>query len=864
MKKGHSMEKAAGSNSEDFVSIGKQVDTIDVQISHRIIQLFSEGLYSSSNKAAEELVSNSFDAGAKNVHVILSPDLRSPDATIVVIDDGEGMGIEDFKRHWIIGRSTRRASTTAQERKPIGKFGIGKLATYVLASRLTHVCKSNGDYYAATMDYRSMGTTKGAESDEDGVFTDKRIPIPLRKLTEEEAVEILKPWTTASKPGYKALPLFGNTAKDSWTVAIMSGLTEMGKKIQRGKLKWILRTAMPLRDDFKLFLDGDPVEPSKINCKLIQKWIIGKDITGAILNKPCPDRLEPTEDESFTPDSINRYGLSHEVLGRVTGYVELYADDLSGGKSDETERSNGFFVYVRERMINTDDPGFGIERNLLRHGTFSKFRMVVHIDSLDEVLQSSRESLRQGELYNLAKNLLHAIFNLARNRLVEYDQSQAPGALISARISSAPGSLTRMPLFSMAGQAIDGKIAPLYTRFPKKLTEEAKKDFLKKIQDRVDAQEGMLQGVELVQLDTNDVLAIYNIEESKLQINISHPFIASFQELYTKSHTSLPLEMYAMAEVLTEAHLYHMNVKEDTIRDILGRRDELLRQFAKSSARRTAGMIALAITDAKDNADKLEEEMRAAFEAIGFANVIRIGGNGTPDGTAEANLSVSEDGTPQRYKIGLEAKSGGVVSAQRLGVSGIARHMEEYCCDHHIVIGNGFATSNPEGSASVQEIMDHKKNTGKTITLMHIDDLARMVRLIPAKRIGLTRLRSLFQNCISPEESKTWVDNIEKEKQTPFPYAEILDTIWERADKRPNEAVEYAAVVTALEFRKPPINISKQDLMDCCKAMQFMATNVIFARERTVELNRRPDLVITDIRAAINDYPDAERRTIQV
>ena len=94
------MEKAAGSNSEDFVSIGKQVDTIDVQISHRIIQLFSEGLYSSSNKAAEELVSNSFDAGAKNVHVILSPDLRSPDATIVVIDDGEGMGIEDFKRHW--------------------------------------------------------------------------------------------------------------------------------------------------------------------------------------------------------------------------------------------------------------------------------------------------------------------------------------------------------------------------------------------------------------------------------------------------------------------------------------------------------------------------------------------------------------------------------------------------------------------------------------------------------------------------------------------------------------------------------------------------------------------------------------------
>ena len=71
-----------------FETVGQQTDTIDVKISHRIIQLFSEGLYSSSSKAVEELVSNSFDAGAQNVHVIISPDLQDPDATIVVLDDG--------------------------------------------------------------------------------------------------------------------------------------------------------------------------------------------------------------------------------------------------------------------------------------------------------------------------------------------------------------------------------------------------------------------------------------------------------------------------------------------------------------------------------------------------------------------------------------------------------------------------------------------------------------------------------------------------------------------------------------------------------------------------------------------------------
>lgn len=95
------------SNRNLFEITGNTTDQINVEISNRIIQLFSEGLYSSPNKAVEELVSNSFDAGAKNVHVILSPDLRDPDATIVVIDDGEGMDADELKEHWIIGKRVK-------------------------------------------------------------------------------------------------------------------------------------------------------------------------------------------------------------------------------------------------------------------------------------------------------------------------------------------------------------------------------------------------------------------------------------------------------------------------------------------------------------------------------------------------------------------------------------------------------------------------------------------------------------------------------------------------------------------------------------------------------------------------------------
>ena len=256
--------------------------------------------------------------------------------------------------------------------------------------------------------------------------------------------------------------------------------------------------------------------------------------------------------------------------------------------------------------------------------------------------------------------------------------------------------------------------------------------------------------------------------------------------------------------------------------------------------------------------------MRAAFEAMGFANVIRHGGKDKPDGTAEAYLAASKEGIVQRYKVGLEAKSGNTVSAKRLGVSGLARHMEEFGCDHHIVIGNGFHTSTGEDTASVKEISKHKENEGTTITLMHIDDLARLVRLVPAKRIGLDRLRQLFLTCITPEETKLWIDQIAVETPEQWPYSEILDTIWDRANKRPNEMVEYAAILTALEYRDPPITIAKQALIDCCKAMQVMAHGVFFARENNVEINRRPDLILEDIRSAINEYPYEERRTITI
>src|SRR5436190_9987935 len=144
-------------NEPTFATIGTQADIIQVRLSYRIIELFSEGLYASPNKAIEELVANSFDAGAQRVQVLPSASLHDQNATIAVIDDGEGMGMDGLKQHWLIGVSNKRKlGKLPRGRQQIGQFGIGKLATYVLADRLSHVSKFEGKYYATSMDYRSI------------------------------------------------------------------------------------------------------------------------------------------------------------------------------------------------------------------------------------------------------------------------------------------------------------------------------------------------------------------------------------------------------------------------------------------------------------------------------------------------------------------------------------------------------------------------------------------------------------------------------------------------------------------------------------------------------------------------------------
>ncbi|MGB3941284.1 MAG: ATP-binding protein [Candidatus Manganitrophaceae bacterium] len=836
-----------------FATAGNETEMIDVRLSYRIVRLFSEGLYASPNKAIEELVANSFDAGARQVAVFLPADFHDQGATIAVLDDGEGMDAGGLKQHWLIGKSLKRdLAELPLGRNQIGKFGIGKLATYVLANRLTHISKAGDKYYSTSMNFKTVDD-RGDEE----VEPKTPIKISLRELTGDQAKQALKNWVDATAFQKCGLKLFGTGAAKSWTFAILSDLKDKVHEIQRGRLAWVLSTALPLRDDFSIHLDGSKLEPSKAGKGRIKKWILGKDIDD--LPKPAPDEIEATEDKNQSKGSETRFALEHKAVGRITGYAEAYRDLLTG-KSDELGRSHGFFVYILGRLINVEDGHFGIPADELRHGTFGRIRVVVHMDGLDEYLQSDREHIREGPVLKDAQNILRAIFNKIRPELEKADAEEDPGTRLARKFAGSPASLSRRPIIEMARAALDGKIKSRYIALPPATTPNERDKLVSAMETRAETPEQFVGGIDFVyDATSDDGIAVYDAVTGRLRVNGLHPFVGAFFDEFTSKASGLPLEIFAMAEVLLESHLYQAALKQDQIDITMTARDELLRSVAQESGRRTALTIANALRNARNDEDKLEVEVVEAFRSLGF-DATRVGGKGKPDGVAKAHLSPSTDNKPRRYATTLEAKSkkkdGAKLKTKTFGVSTIARQRDEWQCEHAIVVAPAFDHTPGNESALAKEIKADRDSTAangkpRTITAIHVDDLARLVQLRPVKRLGLARIREMFQACSLPEHCKEWVDKVEKESVAKPPYEKIINAIHALQQEYDMAAVEYGALRVALGKETPPYKVSTNDeLIELCKAMAAMASYEITATDRTVELNQSPANVLAAIESA--------------
>jgi len=732
--------------SDPIATTGNPVDRIPVTIGPQFLERFSEHLYSSPNKAFEELIANSWDAGARTVYVHVPTDPSAAGAAIWILDDGESMDLSGLRALWAVASSGKRDRPPARGRPQIGKFGLGKLATYILAHQLTYVCRAaDGVVRAVTMDFRRIAEAEPAE------LMVPPIDLVVRELTPKDLEQLLSEIDSGGEIGallQARLPPpapqdwedeFGGPKEppvqtsETWVLVLLTSLKSAGEALEAGRIRWMLRTALPLGATMAIVYNGETLVPSKIAVPVAREWSVGPGLGIEALVVGPNDRVAAVVEH----DSPYPHLIVEGVSGAITGRVRLYADRISGGKSELMGASNGFQVNVLGRVIRPSDPYFGLEN--LNHSAWAKFRATIRADGLDEQLAVSRDALRESEALETLRALLRVLFNKARNA---HDAAAAAAWEDVGRKFAR--SWSAVPFDPLGRLVRDGIHRPdAYPEFIDASGIDKPDLAAAEWNDGVEAPGDVVEDVVLEDRGSEAPLVVYDVARRSVIVNTSHPFV---HEHSASREEKLLLRDTGLVDLMTAAFMADVGLDQELLRDAARYRDQLLRLVAQVN-RTTGARTAQLLIGATNNPKGLEILVGDALEDLGF-EVLRLGASGQPEGVASAPVTPLKEGAPAFYSLTYDAKSSatGKVSTKDVNTAGLARHRVDHGAQHTLVIAPDYEI----GALTVQCKTDN-------VTPMRAATLAKLLMLASAVGpLDLTLLRGVFGKH-DPNEVDTWV-----------------------------------------------------------------------------------------------------------
>lgn len=756
-------------------AVGQKASDISVEISTRFLEHFSEQLYSSPQKAFEELISNGWDAGADFVDIRISSDLDATDATMAVLDNGISMDEQGLQDLWHIAFSPKREQPEQFGRRVVGKFGIGKLATYVLASRLTYICKAaDGKIRRVTMDYGTVDQSADADHLVSELSLDL-FEVEEEELTEalgsiyggDELLTLIRQGVQADKENKQADDDFGapastlkREAKNTWTLVILSGLKPTGRDLKTGVLRRMLEAALPLHSEMLIRINGDALTSTKLTTTIANEWAIGPELNIKELNIGGNKTDEtPESDDDSKADIVEiTAGTSPfpyvEIpgIGRITGRIRLYDDKISGGKAEERGWSNGFFVNVLGRVVNQGDPSFGAEN--LSHAAWARFRMTVRADGLNKYLNTNREQFRDQRELHLFRAFLRKAFNIARSAYDSDSNAELPdGGDVLVR---SLGVVSLAPLRSAVSETLRTR-SPIQGIFDESGIDDREKKREDWRNNTADHIQNALGRVKYERSD-DDTFAKFRINDSTIVVNRDHPFVAEHSR--TKAEKEL-VRTIAMVNLLSDIYALETGIDPAKVESVRGYRDQLMR-FRALQRRQSGTHIArlLLTTQHKSDASKeLEAVVGEALRYLGF-EVKELGKPGEPEGIASAyafNAELQPDPTdddphPPLYKVTYDAKTSKHPAAKtgNISLDGVQEHRKRYGAKYALVVAPGFE----EGA-----LVTRCEQVG--VTPMCASDLGRLLEYtVTFGAIPLDILESMFE-LRDPKLVTQWINKLE-------------------------------------------------------------------------------------------------------
>lgn len=721
---GHRLEECGAKTGEE----------IPVHISYEIIRLFSEGLYQSPQKAVEELVSNGYDAEAGNVYVLLpEADDEGGLAPLWVVDDGNGMTSHGFEQLWRVADSKKAEQDPSTcSRPPIGQFGIGKLAAYVLAWRLTHISKVNGKIHCTSLNFRQLEEVHQYESSEP-------FQLGLYELTQEQAKDLLSDIEARSPEAWERL--FGETeAADSWTVAGLSDFKDLYNRLSAGRLRWVLSTGLPLHSSFSIWLNSEQLKSSKETYKGITSFVVGEnDEEAKVLGLEEGDR------------SI----LIPGIEGPIAGEAHIYERRLTEGKSDQYGRSHGFFIRVRGRVINLEDELFGLDA--LNHAAWSRFSMEIEADGLRDHLLSSREGVRDSEAITTLRKYLHRVFNRCRRAFDEREEREVEGLDIQQLLREAPSLFITDPMLESVRDNLRRKAESFYFARPEIPDDNTQEGWLSSFSGEI--RKHPFKKVLYEKIGPYERALQFLPDTQTLVINSEHPFI---DKLIERSGSRAPATLFGSSEILMDSLLLEHGLSASAVVDFLEDRDRILRLIAGEDPSTALEMLRLLAVANNDDV-ALERATGLAFRILGFRYERRGGNKGGTDGVLFATLGLGDE-TRSDYKLVYDAKQTNqpAVPADKIDLASLEDFRIRENADYGFFVATKYQAADTEDSKINRKIAAARSGPNpQPVTLIRIHDLERLIGLHYKYGITLTTLRGLFEEAHTSAEVDAWIADLE-------------------------------------------------------------------------------------------------------
>ena len=726
--------------ADSIAVIGDSVKDVNILISYEVVRLLSEQLYASPVKAVEELVVNSWDAGATNCSVLVDvADLQ----TIGVFDNGCGMDEAQLTDLWHIGKSHKTSTDT--HRKQIGKFGIGKLASYAVASRATYISKAAGKVLAVTINFDDLASHTDPETG-----NPRPLPLSIRRLPDNNSLQAITQFDRVKDR--LLIPDLDETP--SWTLVVLEQLKERASALTgTRRLKWVLETAMPYASDFVLHLNGDLVESNKRTYEPLLAFKVGElsDQRLSELNRKLDKPWTRTGGSLVSADFPS--GVSGDVVVTKTS---LYK---AGGKSEDLGRSHGFFVRVRKRLVNETDPLFGARP--LSFSTWYSFAAEVEADDLNRYITASRDDFEQSDLKPKLRDLLIALFNEARDRRQSIEDEQAKKnkeklegeresvsrklmerSLADALSASGGSSGSR----NEEGSEGDDNFADEWSHLDDTLTDDEMAALLESLYD--ESAPRRKYRIRYAALGDTVPFVVMNAAESTVTLNEDHAIV---QEHAEKPDGRYALETFSFAEVMLESYLREAGVEIEIIREILSKRDLLLESLARDEVQSLQALAQLLRENQTNSSDSkaLEIAVVGALRGLGFA-ASHVSGSKAPDGVAGYQVY----GTDSK-RIIIETKaSSGTPSLGHIDIGGVHSHAVAVKAVGAILVSPSFpGEHDPESEISLRAQQ-------QKVSCWTVEQLARVVERAERRHINASDVEAIILSDFAPLQVSAAVNSL--------------------------------------------------------------------------------------------------------